>query len=107
MSNIAFAAEVIENTQNVVARAFDQAVLLRNETKDKVTIPAGRVAIIANYHGYAKGAPGKPARWVGQAVLNLAAVSRLTEAELNDLITQLEDLSTNIDQGVKAAEAMG
>ncbi len=106
MTNIAFAAEVVENTESVVKRAFEQAVLLRNESTAKATIPAGRVAIVANYHGWVKGTQGNRARGAGQAMLNLAAVSRVPVSELDELISQLEALRANVDEGVRQAESM-
>ncbi len=106
MTNIAFAAEIVNTSESVVAAAFGEPVVLRNETKGPAKIPAGRIGLIANHNGYKAEKGTRRARGTGKAMLVLSAVSRVTEDELRELIEQLESLQENIAEGVRQAEAM-
>lgn len=105
--SIAFAAEVIQTGTSVVDTVFGQPVVLRNEALGEAKVPAGRVALIANYRGFVASNKGKKARGAGQAVLDLSAVSRLPCSELGALIERLEELEASMAEGIQAAEAMG
>jgi hypothetical protein len=105
--SIAFAAEVIQAGTSVVDTVFGQPVVLRNEALGEAKIPAGRVALIANYRAFVASNKGKKARGAGQAVLDLSAVSRLPCSELGALIERLEELEASMAEGIQAAEAIG
>jgi hypothetical protein len=104
---IAFAAEVIQTGDSVVETVFSHPVVLRNEANGEAKVPAGRVALIANYRAFVASNKGKKARGAGGAVLDLSAVSRLPARELPDLIERLEALQASLAEGIQAAEAIG
>lgn len=104
---IAFAAEVIQEGDSVVETVFSHPVVLRNEALGEAKVPAGRVALIANYRGYVSSNKGKKARGAGEAVLDLSAVGRLPARELPALIERLEALNASLPEGIQAAEAIG
>lgn len=103
---IAFAAEVINDDGSVVDTVFNHPVVLRNEANGEAKVPAGRVALIANYRAYKTSGKGRRARGAGGAVLDLSAVSRLPARELPELIERLEALQESMAEGILAAEAL-
>lgn len=104
--SIAFAAEVIQDSDSVVEAVFSHPVVLRNEANGEAKVPAGRVALIANYRAFVASNKGKKARGAGSTVLDLSAVSRLPARELPDLIDRLEALQEAMAEGIQAAEAL-
>lgn len=104
---LAFSTEVVNETENVVEAVFSRPVALRNEAeKEAAPIPAGQLAILANYRGFNKSGKGKKARGAGEAVLDLSAVSRIPARELPTLIASLKELQASMDAGIAQAEAM-
>lgn len=106
MTGIAFAAEVVTDTESVVETVFGRPVALRNERLGEATIPAGQIGLIANYRAFNTSGKGKRARGAGETVIDLSACARLPARELGAFIERLGELNDSLEAGVEQAEAL-